>query len=138
MNKIFLVVLLFSSFVNAEQISFNCKNIKHLMYYYEDNGDFKRTFDGILERDRSYSFDTNNKVLVDNYGAEGKYTETELFLKWVEIYNDDEDNYSKYSFNRVTGVLTSSQHYSVKTNPNQGNLLRHLYTYNCKKIKKLL
>ena len=136
-NKFFLLIL-FSGFTFSEQISFNCKNEKHLMYYYEDNADFKRTYDSVLSRDRTYSFDTDKKILLDNYGGEGPYTETELFLEWLEIYNGDEDNYSKYKFNRVTGVLTSSQYYSLSTKPNQGVLHRHLYTYNCKRIKKLL
>jgi len=137
MYKLFLLIL-FSGFTLGEQISFNCKNEKHLMYYYEDNGDFKRTYESVLDRDRTYSFDTDKKILLDNYGGEGPYIETELFLEWIEIYNGDEDNYSKYKFNRITGVLTSSQYYSVKTRPNQDVILQHLYTYDCKKIKKLL
>mgnify|MGYP000076395879 CR=1 FL=1 len=97
--KNYFLLILFSGFTFSEQISFNCKSEKHLMYYYEDNGDFKRTYDSVLSRDRTYSFDTDKKILRDNYGGEGPYSETELFLEWMEIYNGDEDNYSKYKFN---------------------------------------
>ena len=127
---------LFSGFINAEEVNFNCKNIKHLVYYYDDNGNFKRTLEGPLERNRTYSFNTDKKILVDNYGGEGHYKETELYLEWVEII--EEDNYVNYKLNRITGVLTLSHYYYLSTHPNKDIPLQHFYTFNCKKSQKLL
>ena len=134
-HKFFLLILV-SGFSLAEQINFDCKNVSSRNYWYDDDGNYKGTTDSKVFQDVTIMFDTDKKILFNNFGHEGPYTESEIFLEWLTVYR--EENYVESKFNRATGVLTKTQYYSMESAPKQGIVRRSIRTFNCKKIKKLL
>tara|TARA_B100000795_G_C22700812_1_gene399565 strand:- start:28 stop:465 length:438 start_codon:yes stop_codon:yes gene_type:complete len=139
-HKLFLLIL-FSGFSLAEQINFDCECESIQVHWYDEDGNNKKPHDSPVLRDTTIMFDTNKKTILYKSGLGGPYKESELFLEWVTLYDDDgEENnhYVEHKFNRVTGVLSVSQYFSLSSWPKQGILLRSSGTFNCKKIKKLL
>tara|TARA_R110002153_G_C13259531_1_gene492312 strand:- start:830 stop:1240 length:411 start_codon:yes stop_codon:yes gene_type:complete len=132
------LLVLFATSSLAEQINFDCENVSNRTYWYDEDGNYKRTYDSKVFQDTTIMFDTNKKILLNNFGQEGPYTESEIFIEWLTVYGEEDNNYVESKFNRVTGVLTASQYYSMNSKPKQGIVRRSIRTFNCKKIKKLL
>lgn len=137
MYKLFLLIL-FSGFSLAEQINFDCENVSNRIYWYDEDGNYKRTSDSKVFQDITIMFDTNKKILLNNFGQKGPYTESEIFLEWLTVYGEEDNDYVESKFNRVTGVLTATHYFSINSKPKQGIVQRSIGTFNCKKIKKLL